>query len=470
MLLGIILRFNFTMNRKLIVRIICILLALIMGLSLITGALSVVAHADDLDDELDELNQEREDAKKNVASAQNKVEQLKQEQALVIEEKVALEERNDAAQQEISVIEKQIALVSKEIDTFEIKIANKEKEVEAAQAKEDEQLEKYRARIRAMEENGGYNILSFILNASSLSELLSAFDDYQDVMQSDVLLYDQLQEARSAHEKVKAEYVAYKAECEEIKAEFEENLAVLEEEKAELEKQIEESEQLIEEYAEKIKKAEEEQRRMEAIEAAAAAAAANFLTEYYRAKAEQQSAQASGGSGSVEGISGGGSEGSVEGITGGDSGGSSSSGGNASGITIYADGQGTGSYQWPFPGHYTISSPFGYRSSTGSYHTGIDIDGYQSKGSPIIAADSGVVIKAAYSGGYGNCIIIDHGNGYSTLYAHLDSMYVGAGASVGKGQTIGAVGNTGTCYGLDGVHLHFEVLMNGVQVDPQGYL
>ena len=77
---------------------------------------------------------------------------------------------------------------------------------------------------------------------------------------------------------------------------------------------------------------------------------------------------------------------------------------------------------------------------------------------------------AEYSGGYGNTIMIDHGGGIVTLYAHLNSMSVGTGSSVSQGQTIGGVGNTGTVYGSDGVHLHFEVRVNGSTTDPLNYI
>ena len=90
-------------------------------------------------------------------------------------------------------------------------------------------------------------------------------------------------------------------------------------------------------------------------------------------------------------------------------------------------------------------------------------------GAAIVAADGGTVIKAEYSGGYGNCIIIDHGGGMSTLYAHLNSMSVGVGSSVSQGQTIGGVGNSGTTYGADGIHLHFEVRINGQTRNPAYY-
>ncbi len=457
------------MNRKNGIRVICIILAVIMALSLIVSVIPIIAHAEEeeepsLEEQLAALNEQKEAAKENVKKAQNKVEQLKEEQALVIEEKIALEERDEAAKGEIAIIEKEISLISAEIAKYERMISVKEQRVIQAKAREDEQLEKYRIRLRAMEENGTNNILGVILNAGSLSELLTAIDDYGDVMNSDVVLYNNLQEARREHEAVKAEYVAYKEECETVKAGYNKDLAVLEEEKAELEKQIEESEALIEEYTEKIKEAEEEQKRMEQLEAAASAAASSFLADYYARQAAAAAAAAaaaqSSSSGSVTGISG------DSGVVTADSTGSQPA------VTeqVITGGGGTGGFVWPFPGHYNVTSPYGYRASTGTFHSGIDIDGYQSMGSPIVAADSGTVIKAEYYGGYGNCIIIDHGNGFSTLYAHLSSMYVGVGSFVSQGQTIAGVGNSGNVYGLDGIHLHFEVSINGSTVDPRGYV
>ncbi|MBO6014001.1 MAG: peptidoglycan DD-metalloendopeptidase family protein [Oscillospiraceae bacterium] len=454
------------MNRKKSIRVICIILAVIMALSLIVSVIPIIAHAEEdeepsLEEQLAALNEQKEAAKENVKKAQNKVEQLKEEQALVIEEKIALEERDEAAKSEIAIIEEEISLISAEIAKYERMILAKEQRVVQAKAREDEQLEKYRIRLRAMEENGTNNILGVILNAGSLSELLTAIDDYGDVMNSDVVLYNNLQEARREHEAVKAEYVAYKEECETVKAGYNKDLAVLEEEKAALEQQIEESEALIEEYTEKIREAEEEQKRMEQLEAAASAAASNFLADYYarQAAAAAQAAQNS-------------NSGSVTGLTGDTGAAAADNTGTVPAVSepVITGGGGTGGFVWPFPGHYNVTSPYGHRASTGTFHSGIDIDGFQSMGSPIVAADSGTVIKAEYYGGYGNCIIIDHGNGFSTLYAHLSSMYVGVGSFVSQGQTIAGVGNTGNVYGMDGIHLHFEVSINGSTVDPRGYV
>jgi murein DD-endopeptidase MepM/ murein hydrolase activator NlpD len=115
---------------------------------------------------------------------------------------------------------------------------------------------------------------------------------------------------------------------------------------------------------------------------------------------------------------------------------------------------------WPVGG--PVVSPFGWR--WGRMHEGVDIAaGY---GSPIAAAASGTVIYAGWMGGYGNLIIIDHGGGIATAYAHQSSFAVGAGP-VSQGQTIGYIGCTGHCFGP---HLHFEVRVNGSAVDPLGYL
>ena len=115
---------------------------------------------------------------------------------------------------------------------------------------------------------------------------------------------------------------------------------------------------------------------------------------------------------------------------------------------------------WPVSG--PVVSGFGWR--WGRMHEGIDIA--VGGGTPIVAAAAGVVIYAGWMGGYGNLIIIDHGGGLATAYAHQSSFAVGGGP-VGQGQTIGYVGCTGHCFGD---HLHFEVRVNGAPVDPLGYL
>lgn len=116
---------------------------------------------------------------------------------------------------------------------------------------------------------------------------------------------------------------------------------------------------------------------------------------------------------------------------------------------------------WPVTG--PITSPFGPR--WGRLHLGIDIAA--PGGTPLRAAAAGTVITAGWMGGYGNLVVLDHGGGLATAYAHQSAVAVGAGQRVVQGETVGYVGCTGTC---TGDHVHFEVRVNGAPVDPLGYL
>ncbi len=130
---------------------------------------------------------------------------------------------------------------------------------------------------------------------------------------------------------------------------------------------------------------------------------------------------------------------------------------------------GTGVFTWPTPGYTTITSPYGMRYhpilKTRKMHTGVDIGAPMS--ATIVAADSGKVIYAGWMEGYGQVLVIDHGNGLSTLYAHQSAFLVSNGQTVTKGQAIGKVGSTGWS---TGPHLHFEVRINGSYTDPMPYL
>ena len=128
-------------------------------------------------------------------------------------------------------------------------------------------------------------------------------------------------------------------------------------------------------------------------------------------------------------------------------------------------GIGTGNMIWPTPGLYTITTYYEYR--WGSFHYALDISGASAYGKPIVAADNGTVIAAGYSGSYGYRVLIDHGNGLRTLYAHCSKLLVSVGQKVNQGETIALVGSTGNS---TGAHCHFEVYVNGCRVDPLPYI
>lgn len=133
--------------------------------------------------------------------------------------------------------------------------------------------------------------------------------------------------------------------------------------------------------------------------------------------------------------------------------------------------KGSGSLIWPAVGCYTVSSPYGYRNLYGrrSFHGGIDLAGGNARGKTVVAAAGGTVTSAGWAGAYGYCVIINHGNGMSTLYAHMlsGSLCVKAGQYVSGGSAIGKVGSTGNS---TGPHLHFEVRINGSKVNPAPYI
>ncbi|MDD5468961.1 MAG: M23 family metallopeptidase, partial [Anaerolineales bacterium] len=128
-----------------------------------------------------------------------------------------------------------------------------------------------------------------------------------------------------------------------------------------------------------------------------------------------------------------------------------------------ADGAiGVGLFIWPANNHFL--SGFDYTPEAN--HSGIDIDG--NEGDPVYVVDNGVVVYAGWNDwGYGNTIVVNHGNGWQTLYAHLSSISVGCGQSVWQGNLIGAIGSTGRS---SGSHLHFEMMYSGTKVNPWNYL
>ncbi|MGI5977639.1 MAG: murein hydrolase activator EnvC family protein [Candidatus Limivicinus sp.] len=420
------------MKQKKFISLIAIVMAVLMVLSLVVSIVPISAHAV-TQDEIDTIQQKKKELSGKVSDCRERLEQLKLQKANVLEQKAAITEENRLAQE-------QIDLVQEQIDIYDDMIAVKAEELDEAKTREDRQLQKYRTRVRAMEENGNYNILDIVLKSSNFSELLAAVDDMGEIMESDRALEDEYIDAREETEEVKTAYEAEKAEYEGKKSD-------LKAEQDELRKQMEEANKLLDQLAEDIEKALEEYKAAEAADAAASAEVSSIIAAYNQQKAAE-AAQA----------------------------------GTQEKVVVNEDGSttvveqpaapsvsGTGSFIWPVPCSMRVTSRYGNRSDpfTGEtrYHSGIDIDGFGNEGQAVIAADSGTVITASSNGGYGNYVIIDHG-GTKTVYAHLSGFAVSSGQAVTQGQTIGYLGSTGRA---TGTHLHFEVYVGDGRVDPASY-
>ena len=431
-------------SKKLVAGIMAGCMALIMILSLVLSVVGPMAGAVS-QSEINALEGKKKDLAAKRAEIKGQIAGLQTQQASALEQKAVLDAQNEVLRQEIILIDEQIAI-------HEDIIAAKAVELEAAKADEKLQYERYRKRMRAMEENGELSYASILFNASSFTDLLSKFDFISEIMDYDNTLEKELIAARENVEAVKAEYEAALAEYEIRKAE-------LEAKKAELEAEIQAAYELIAGLEADIARFAQEDAVNEAAEYQVQKEIDDMIAELRRQEeAARQAALAAQAAAQAAAQSAGGGGGMT----------SSTSTGSNGYIGAAAAVGATGKYIWPTPASYTITSPFGYRIhpifKTQKYHSGIDIGA--PSGAQILAADSGTVTIAQYSSSYGNYVVINHGDGNTTLYAHQSSMAVSAGQSVSQGQVIGYVGSTGWS---TGPHLHYEITQNGERVNPSSF-
>ena len=397
-------------------------------------AASLPAHAvsqaeiDDLQKKLDALEQQAQEQ-------QDVINDLTSQKARFITRKLALDNK-------IEITRQMIELIGEQIEIYDEIIAEKQAELDKALEKETAQTELLRSRIRAMEENSTYSYASFIFDSSSVTELLSRIGDVNDIMHYDKTLEEEYMAAREDVESIKKSYEEARHEQELLQKE-------LDTKQAELDAQVEAAYTMIADIetlsddaqAEYDAIAEEEAKAEETLQEAIRKRAAE------QAKYNQNNNSNNGGGGNSGG-------------SGGNSGGGGSSGGGSA--------TSLSNLQWPVPSCTLITSRFGYRvaptTGASTYHGGLDIGA--GMGASIVAAGAGDVIYAGANGGYGNCVMIDHGNGVVTVYAHMSSIGVSYGQYVTAGQYVGAVGSTGVS---TGPHCHFEIRINGAQTDPAAY-
>lgn len=389
----------------------CVLLALAMLVSLVClPGRPVTAYGQSAKDKLAETREKIAELDQQLAEARANKEN-------VMEQKYILDQRNSALMEEIELLNVQISDTTARIEE------NEEREAW--------QYELFCRQVREEEERGATSYWSVLFKSTSFADLLSRLDFVNEVMDHDQNVIDSLRatraklaEDRAALEQQKAELSAAQAELERQIAEANDLIAQYMQEEGALQALHDEKEadaarleQEIKEEEERRRKEEEERRRREEEE--------RQRQEQERQQQESQDPQTP---------------------------------------TVTESG-----YAWPTNNTRLITSPFGQRPApAGIYstnHSGVDIGA--SYGTNVLASKSGTVLISRWWGGYGYCVVIDHGNGNQTRYGHMSRLLVSEGQYVSQGQVVGLVGSTGNS---TAPHIHFEIWENGVRVNPLNYL
>ncbi len=383
---------------------ISLVLSFMLVFSLMSSGLSVAVGASSGSEALKDLNAEYEKLQKEQQAIQKQISQAQSEKAKQLAAKKNLDNQIYLTQQQINVLLEKIKLL-------EADIAQKEEEIAMLEAAIAENYELYKQRLCAMYKSGNSTMLGVVLGAESFSEFLMRAEMLRRVAVHDQSLLDSLTEDK---EHLEAINEALNADKEDLAA----SKTEVEAKKKQLGGSLNQTVSAIHDIAAMEKQLQQDkaeyQRKMAAIQAE--------IDEIYRQL--------------------------------------TSSGDYIGGILA-----------WPVPGYTNISSEFGLRFGGSDNHTGFDIStGSNSSniyGKSIVAANTGTVVFVKHgTTGYGKYLIIDHGGGFTTLYAHTSSILVSVGDKVSRGQTIAKVGSTGWS---TGPHLHFEVRINGVAKNPRNY-
>ena len=383
--------------------------ALLSGVVLCGTPAYIMAEDEDLTNQLDSIQQQVNQQNAAKADAETVIgsvsEQLRQ-----------IEEQLRQATAELGTIKEQRVAVENDITLNERQLAEAQKQLEGRESV-------FYKRVRDIYINGRLSYLDVVIGSKDFSDFANRLEVLKRIIDSDITLINEIKKERSEIEAHKQKLEADRAKLVEL-------------EKAALAKQAEIEQKKAERNVVLQKAQNDRATAMQAIEElnASSAQVSAMLKERQaaRAAAAAAAAQSSGGQGASDNWV-----------------------------------QGTGQLGWPVSGE--ITSPYGYRVhpiwGTTIYHSGIDIG--VDEGTPVHAADGGVVVWSGWMGGYGYAVVIDHGNGLSTLYGHNSELAVDEGQSVAKGQVISYAGSTGNS---TGPHVHFEVRANGDPVDPMGYL
>ena len=393
---------------------------------------------------INEMESQKNKAIQSVDDLRNNIDSLESEKKQLNNEVVDLDAK-------IAELEKQIAELEKQIAELEADIEKTEKEIEELENKITENQKEFEERVSVMYMNSQVGYFDIIFSSKDIDDLLSKASTMKFITQYDKDIINDLKDSRLLIDAKKDELNGKKTALEVTKTSLDDKnaelyeskaqkLALITEKSGQQEQNFEEISKLegeiqqLEQSISKEKQAQAERERRAREEALRKANEAKAKKAKYANKSSVSSTTAY-------------SAPSYE--------------------NSYTGNLGSGMLGWPVPGARRISSGYGYRSISihSGFHTGIDIP--SPMGTPAVAAESGTVIFAGYSGSYGNLMKVQHSNGIVTYYAHLSGFVASVGSSVSKGQTIALIGSTGNS---TGPHLHFEVRINGAHTNPLNYV
>ena len=388
--------------------------------TIIVGAGSISASKlSKIEQDIKAANEQIRAAEKIAAAAAVEAQQAEQEKATITNKVVNLELELQNLMSEIEKVAQDKHKTEQEKSAKEEEVYITGQELDAAIAQVEKRDELLQKRTRLMYSNGAVSYLDVLLSATSFTDFLDRFDALQIILQSDREALDQY---RVDQELVEQKKIEVEEQLDELQLLY----AKLEAEQASLIQKEAEKETLVAEYNAQANQLEEHIEELEVISEEQEKLLVGLASEISKLNAEKKRIS-----------------------------------------NPYSGGK----LGMPMAEGYRLSSNFGVRihpiTGVKKAHNGIDFAA--ASGTSIYAAEDGIVLISKYWSGYGNCIIIDHGNGIWTLYGHIKNggLLVSAGDSVKRGDKIALVGSTGNS---TGPHLHFEVRKNEVPVNPSSYL
>lgn len=407
---------------------------------------------------LNSLKSEYSEIKNKVSESEKKVSQLEEQKAKQEEIVSALNEQISQLNDELANVTSQKEVINGDISVTEGKITNLNNEINSLDeqiALKDEQIDEtvelFCHRMKANYVAGETSVLEIFTSSSDLASFLNRLEMFKRITKKDQGLVDELHEEIASIEKMQDELNKKKTELQTQKSE----LVIKRDDLQHTQNILNSTQQEI------IEKSNEVNDKL---------ASLNVQTRELNVSIEQYNAEMARIDNEIDAFI------RAEQARKKSAGSSGSSGGSSSGsstTTVVPSKVSSGGWAWPVPysGAY-ISSSYGYRSdpATGAlkFHGGIDIAMGGAYGKNIVATRAGTVIRALYtSSGYGHYVMIDHGDGFVTLYGHCSDLLVSTGQQVSRGQVIARIGSTGYS---TGPHCHFEIRYNGERVNPLNYV